>query len=85
MTNARRHGQARKIRIKLSDNDRLLQLRIENDGAPLVEAAKPSEGHAGMGMRTMRYRTGLIGGEFRIEDGCEEMPGPRIIVDVPLF
>ncbi len=85
VTNARRHGQAKKIRIELTDGDHMLYLRIENDGMPLNPASERYDDRAGMGMRTMRYRAGLIGGELRIEPGSPGMPGPRIVVDAPLL
>lgn len=68
VTNAIKHGRARRIRIRLSGRDSRATLRVHNDGRPfrLRRRARP-----GMGLRIMEHRAHLIGGSLDIR------PGPR--------
>ena len=68
VSNALRHSGARNIRITLKQENGETALTIEDDGVGLSSDA-PQAG--GMGLRTMRYRTGLIGGKLEVG------PGPR--------
>jgi signal transduction histidine kinase len=68
VSNAVRHSRARNIRITLDQENGEIALRIEDDGTGLpAEAARTG----GMGLRTMRYRAGLIGAKLEVG------PGPR--------
>ncbi len=62
-SNAMRHSGAQNVWIRLEQVADRLQLWIEDDGGGIA----PSDGDGeGMGMRTMRYRAGVIGATFSI-------------------
>ncbi len=66
VANALRHSGAHGIRITLSGENGEITLGIEDDGTgPPSEAVQAG----GMGLRTMRYRAGLIGGKLEIRAG----------------
>jgi two-component system, LuxR family, sensor kinase FixL len=64
VNNALRHGQARHIRIELSRRGGGLCLEIRDDGCGLPE---PLPAGSGMGLRTMRYRAGVIGARLAVK------------------
>jgi signal transduction histidine kinase len=64
--NAIRHGKARRIEMRLSDQDGLVKLTVEDDGVGLPEPLRPG---GGLGMRIMAHRAAMIGGAFSIEPG----------------
>jgi len=64
LTNAIKHGKARSIEIKLSAAADKIVLLIKDDGAGL---AQPPGESAGMGLRIMRYRAGMIGATVLLE------------------
>ena len=63
VTNALKHGQAKRIQISLSATQRRVVLRIKDNGTGFV--AVPSS-RKGMGIRIMQYRAGMIGGTLSI-------------------
>jgi signal transduction histidine kinase len=67
VSNALRHSGARSIRIALAQQNGETVLRIEDDGTGLSRGARQA---SGMGLRTMRYRAGLIGGELEVGPGA---------------
>ncbi|MCE9519584.1 MAG: PAS domain S-box protein, partial [Verrucomicrobia bacterium] len=64
ITNAIKHGRAKNIEIELSSNTRQTYLTINNDGISM--AKKPINGD-GMGLRIMKYRADMIGGNLSIK------------------
>jgi len=66
VTNALKHGKARKIDIHLTEEAEVLKLCVENNGQPLPVK---EQGRNGVGLNAMRYRAGLIGGALTIESG----------------
>lgn len=66
VTNALKHGKAKKIEIRLTEEAGLLKLCVENNGLPLPVK---EQGRNGVGLNAMRYRAGLIGGDLSIESG----------------
>ena len=70
VNNAHRHSQADEICISLRQNDSEIILEVSDNG---VGIDAPDGGVAttrkdrGMGLRTMRYRAGMIGGTLHIE------------------
>ena len=68
VANALRHSGARHIHIALDRQRGEAVLIIEDDGGGL--STRPAQAE-GMGLRTMHYRAGLIGGKLEIG------PGPR--------
>ncbi len=68
MTNVMRHAKARHVALRLRARDAHVQLDIEDDGVGFVPAlAGSTAGPAdGLGLRTMRYRCELAGGQLQI-------------------
>ena len=74
VSNAVRHSQARNIRIVLDREDGKTVLAVEDDGTGLPGEAVRA---GGMGLRSMRYRAELIGGELGVGPGPER--GTRVV------
>ncbi len=64
VTNAVKHGRAKKIAIQLRGDRKGLMLKVSNNGAAL--SATPSQ-KDGMGLLIMQSRAGMIGGTLSIE------------------
>src|SRR5205085_9626799 len=64
ISNAIRHGKARRIGISLSERGGTLMLAVEDDGIGLPEAWQKAHG---LGTRIMAHRAGMIGGTLAIE------------------
>jgi two-component system sensor kinase FixL len=90
VNNALRHSQADEICISLRRNDDQIILEVSDDGVGIDEAADcvdATRKARGMGLRTMQYRTGMIGGTLyveRRESGgtlvrCVSLCGPGVI------
>jgi signal transduction histidine kinase len=64
VSNALRHGKAKRIGINLSEKDGLVKLTVEDDGVGL-----PDDGPVGngLGIRIMAHRAAMIGACFAIE------------------
>jgi PAS domain S-box-containing protein len=77
--NAVRHGQARSIRLHLHCARAKVRLTITDDG----QGMPPQAEHAsGMGLKTMRYRARILGGEVRFERSTPT--GTRIVCECPI-
>jgi PAS domain S-box-containing protein len=70
VNNALRHSQANEICITLRQSDDELILEVSDDGIGIDEVysrvAAAREDH-GMGLRTMQYRAGMLGGTLQIQ------------------
>jgi PAS domain S-box-containing protein len=77
--NAVRHGQARSIRLHLHGARAKVRLTVTDDGVGM--AVDPLDA-AGMGLKIMRYRARILGGEVRFERN--EPTGMRIVCECPL-
>jgi signal transduction histidine kinase len=64
--NAIRHGHARKIDIRLGKSGSVIALVICDDGSG-IPTDKPI--HQGMGLRNMKYRASIIGGNLTLDGG----------------
>ena len=64
--NAIRHGHAHKIDIKLGRSGAAVVLVISDDGSG-IPAGEPI--HQGMGLRNMKYRASMIGGNLTLANG----------------
>ena len=70
LNNALKHSCATRIRISLArQGEDWARLVIEDDGVGTAALRLDEEG--GVGLRTMRYRAELVGGQF----ACESIPG----------
>lgn len=82
VANALRHSGAQRIRITINQEHGETALSIEDDGKGLSTKSARAEG---MGLRTMRYCAGLIGGKLEIGRSiyggtqviCRVAPPPR--------
>jgi signal transduction histidine kinase len=79
VTNAIKHGKAKKVSIELSATPAELELRIQNSGIPFPDL-KSREG--GMGLRIMHYRASLLNGTFDIKG--QGAKGTLVTCTVPL-
>lgn len=64
VSNAVRHGKARTVRLHLSIVRAKVRLTVADDGIGMPEQALDA---AGMGLKTMRYRARMLGGEVQFE------------------
>jgi len=64
VSNAIRHGKARRIGINLSQRGGLLTLTVEDDGAGLPETWQKGQG---LGTRIMAHRASMIGATLTLE------------------
>jgi PAS domain S-box-containing protein len=64
LTNAIKHGKAKRVTLSIDNEPNELVLTIQNSGLPFPDL----EGHStGMGLRIMNYRSSLIGGSLEIK------------------
>jgi PAS domain S-box-containing protein len=77
--NAVRHGRARTIRLHLTVSRAKVTLAITDDGIGLPEDAMDA---SGMGLKIMRYRARMLGGEIHFEN--VEPTGTRVVCECPL-
>jgi signal transduction histidine kinase len=77
--NAVRHGQARTIRLHLTVTRAKVSLAITDDGIGLPEQAMDA---TGMGLKIMRYRARMLGGEVHFER--VEPTGTRVLCECPI-
>jgi signal transduction histidine kinase len=66
ISNAVRHGQAKKVQIDLVGTPRAMDMRISDDGRGIRET-NPS--FDGMGLQIMRYRARMIGASVDVQEG----------------
>lgn len=71
--NAVKHARASRIALTLHQREGRLTLTIEDNGTGFDPLARTDDG---MGLRLMRYRVHLIGGEFHVESEIEQ--GTRV-------
>jgi signal transduction histidine kinase len=62
-SNAVRHGHAKSVAIRLGINDGHVTLTIQDDGVGIHSMESPN---SGMGLRSMRYRAGILNGSIDI-------------------
>jgi PAS domain S-box-containing protein len=86
--NAVRHGQARSIRLHLHGARAKVRLTVTDDGVGMPADAVDAPG---MGLKIMRYRARILGGEVRFEradppNGSQggARQGTRIVCECPL-
>jgi two-component system, LuxR family, sensor kinase FixL len=87
VTNAVKHGRGNRIEISLEIVDRQLRLKVLDNGCGMDDKqlkglVSDSDGHRGLGLRTMAYRAGLMGGVFRVDRPPEG--GTRVSCTIPI-
>ena len=84
--NAVAHSGATHVRVGLDIVPNEAVCSVEDDGRGLPEGnggnGKNGDGAAGVGLRSMRERVGLLGGDFRLSSSPGD--GTRVEVTVPL-
>ena len=63
LSNAMRHGRATRVTMQVTVDENVVRLSVHDNGRGL-----PTEGpsESGLGLRTMRYRAHVIGGELNV-------------------
>jgi signal transduction histidine kinase len=77
VSNAIKHGQARRIEIRLTAKDRSVILAVNDNGIG-IPCKLPRR--KGMGLRLMRYRSEVIGGALVVEP--QVAGGTRVVCTV---
>lgn len=68
ISNAIRHGKARRVDVELTESKGQLTLSIRDDGRGLGAVAERGDGR---GLHIMQYRAGLIGGTLAVRPGAK--------------
>lgn len=82
LTNVARHAKATNVEVWLSLRGNSLELVIEDDGIGF-EPSEKLRGDDGLGLRGIRERTVILGGNFTIERRLGA--GMRLRIDVPIL
>ena len=77
LSNALRHAPASPVRIQASAWNGALRIACDDEGPGIPDDARP-----GLGLRGMRERVELLGGEFEI--GRRERVGTRVVATIPV-
>jgi two-component system, NarL family, sensor histidine kinase UhpB len=64
VTNAIKHGKAKKVDLSLANGSEKVVLKIKNDGLPFPDLESRS---TGMGLKIMNYRASIIGASLEIK------------------
>ncbi|SPE61511.1 hypothetical protein SBV1_720004 [Verrucomicrobia bacterium] len=79
VTNAVKHGKAKRVNISLTNGAQKLVLTVRNNGKPFPAL----KGHSpGMGLRIMSYRASLIGASLEVKGTAP--PGTLVTCALPL-
>jgi signal transduction histidine kinase len=78
LTNARRHAQPRRVRVRLWRDGDLARVEVADDG----RGFDPGRSGIGVGQESMRYRARELGGELTVES--TPGGGTRVRFDVPV-
>jgi two-component system sensor kinase FixL len=79
ISNAIKHGKAKKILLQVAERADGFHLNIQDDG---IGFATPHPAHNGMGMHIMNYRARTIGATLEVHHG--ERRGTTITCSLPL-
>ncbi len=79
LTNVVRHADARAVRVELSARDGWAQLAVRDDGRGMRR--EPPEGRRRFGLRGVRERAELLGGQVEILSGADD--GTTVVVRIP--
>ncbi|MEI8289460.1 MAG: PAS domain S-box protein [Verrucomicrobiota bacterium] len=79
VTNAIKHGKAKRISLRLTRKPRQIILTIKDDGAGLTRSRLKK---GGMGLRIMHYRAGIIGGTLTVQNKSDT--GTTVTCHVPI-
>ena len=79
VTNAIKHGKAKRISLHLTQTPKQITLAIKDDGVGLTSSRQKKDG---MGLRIMHYRAGIIGGTLTINN--KSVIGTTVTCRVPV-
>ena len=79
VTNAIKHGKAKRVGISLANGAEKVVLTIQNNGLPFPDLKSHS---TGMGLRIMNYRASLIGASLEVQGSTPR--GTVVICSLPL-
>jgi PAS domain S-box-containing protein len=79
LANAMRHGRADSVAIRLTTHGQRIRLQITDDGIGLPATALEAPG---LGLKIMRYRARMVGGEIRLEKNGRR--GTRVFCECPV-
>jgi len=82
ISNAIKHGKAKKIFVSLARQRGKLILRVKNDGVPFPIERGPTRR---MGLRIMNYRAQTLGGTFDIRPNSGRAAGALVTCTVPII
>ena len=80
VTNAVKHGRAKRIRVVLAQGRNVLTLSIADDGVGL----NPASSSSGLGLRIMTFRAEIIGGTLDIAPGPDGGTEVTCTVQMPI-
>ena len=80
LTNVERHAGAGRVRLKVWRRSQMVYMELTDDGCGFT-ASKP-RAETGIGLRNMRERVALLGGEFAIQ--ADDGQGTRIHACLPI-
>ncbi|HEV2211006.1 MAG TPA: PAS domain S-box protein [Verrucomicrobiae bacterium] len=79
LTNAIKHGKAKRVGINLANGSDRLVLTVQNSGVPFPDLHSHS---TGMGLRIMNYRASLIGASLEVKAAGDK--GTQVTCSLPL-
>lgn len=79
VTNAIKHGKAKRLSIRLTRTQKHITLAVGDDGAGAKNWRRKK---TGMGLHIMRYRAGIIGGTLTIQN--KSAGGTTVVCNVPI-
>lgn len=79
LTNAIKHGKAKRVAIGLTTDPKKIVLTVQNDGLPFPDLQGRS---SGMGLRIMSYRANLVGASVEIK--ARGSQGTIVLCDLPV-
>lgn len=77
LNNVRKHAEARRVRVRLSEQGDRIELSVEDDGVGF----DPTDPGHGFGRQSMSQRTLAIGGRLQVQSRPGR--GTRVLVTVP--
>ena len=82
LTNARKHAQARNVRVVMTCEDKQATITVADDGWGFYPDAAPTDGCNHFGLLFMRERVAQIGGSLSIHSSLGE--GTQVIMQIPI-
>ncbi|MEO6003121.1 MAG: ATP-binding protein [Opitutus sp.] len=82
LKNVEKHGRARHVDVELSRTDKMIRLRIKDDGVGFDPGRRLRGVNAGLGLLGMRERAAYVRGNLRIKSATGE--GTEVEVEIPV-